>query len=77
MIRQFFRLILIILVGFKNLVFRSPGVLGFAVGSVMGLAMGIWMVRYGFPAITIPISTLAWGIGIAPSVNEFLEKITK
>ena len=75
MIRQFFRLILMVLVGIKNLVFRSPGVLGFVVGSVMGLAMGIWMVRYGFPSITIPISTLAWGIAIAPAVKEFIRKL--
>jgi len=75
MLRQFFRLILIVLVGFRNLVLNRPGVLGFVIGSVMGLIMGIWMVRYGFPAITVPISTLAWGIGVAPAVKEFIRKL--
>lgn len=77
MIRQFFRLLLYLLVSFKNLVFKHPGILGFLIGSILGFIMSLYMVRYGFPPITIPINTLVWGIAMAPVVKEYLEKITK
>jgi hypothetical protein len=77
MIRQFFRLILFILVFIKDLIFKHPGILGFMIGSILGFIIGLFMVKYGFPLIALPINTLVWGIGIAPVVKEYLDRLTK
>ena len=78
MFRHFFRLVLYVLVLTLGLVRRHPGAsLGFVIGSAIGLVMGIYMVRFGFPVMTIPINVLVWGIGIAPVVKEYLDRLTK
>jgi len=78
MLRHFFRLILYVLAGAGNLISKHPGAaIGFAIGSILGFVMGLFMLRFGFPWIALPINALVWGIGIAPVVKEYLDWLTK
>jgi len=78
MLRHLFRLTLFILVLIGRVLRKHPGAsVGFLIGSTIGFVMGICMVKFGFPVITIPINVLVWGIGIAPVVKEYLDRLKK
>lgn len=76
MIRQFFRIILCMLVSVRNFVFKYPGAsLGLTIGAFIGFVLGASMVRYGFPGWVLPVQTVVWAVVMAPVVKGYLDKL--
>lgn len=78
MIRQFFRLILYIIVRVKNLFFKYPGAsLGLMIGAFIGFVLGASMVKYGFPKWVLPVQVVVWSVFVAPVVKKYLDDLTR
>ena len=76
MLRQLSRLILYVLAGIKNFVFKYPGAsIGFLAGGIIGFVLGLSMVKFGFPAWVLPVNTLAWAVVTAPVVKTYLDRL--
>ena len=76
MLRQLSRLILYVLAGIRNFVFKYPGAsVGFLAGGIIGFVLGLSMVKFGFPAWALPVNTLVWAVVTAPVVKTYLDRL--
>jgi len=74
MVRQFCRLVLLLSLRLKDFVSKHPGgSIGFILGGLAGYALGIQMVRFGFPAWVLPVNALMWAVAAAPVVKKYLD----
>ncbi len=78
MVRQLFRLILLILVGIWSVVSKYPGPsVGVMIGATIGYIFGISMVKYGYPGWALPVMVIAFSVKMALVCKEYLDKLTK